>query len=70
MAITKYVTQDTVDYYEAMLTTDRFILMNMSSEGIWLVDKEHSDFEKIKETAINIAKHFGDKKALETLNKQ
>ena len=68
MEISKYVTQDKVDYYEAMLTTDRFILMNMLSEGIWLVDKEHSDFEKIKETAIGIAKTFGDKSALEMLN--
>lgn len=69
MAIRKYVTQSKIDYYEAMLQSDRFHLLNMSSEGIWLVDNEHPQFDDIKETAISIARTYGDNEELEKLKK-
>lgn len=62
-----YVTQSKIPFNEAFLMPDRFILLNMFSEGVWYVDKLHSDWEKIRETAIDIAKTFGDEEQLKKL---
>lgn len=63
----RYITESDIEYTEAFLS-DRFIILNMWGEGIWLVDKQHSEFEKIKETAIQIAKTFDDKKTISQLS--
>lgn len=62
----KYITESEIPYLDAVLS-DRFIILNMWKDGIWLVDKEHSKWDAIKETALNIAKTFGDKKTVSTL---
>ncbi len=46
---------------------DQFMMLNMWSEGVWLVDKQHSQFQEIVATALAIAKSFGDKEAIEKL---
>ncbi|WP_231489876.1 hypothetical protein [Pedobacter sp. Leaf170] len=45
-----------------------FILLNMWPDGVWLVDKQHSLFEKMKETALEVANSFGDKESIERIN--
>lgn len=60
MGINQYVTESDIPFEKAFYMTDRFILLNMASEGIWYVDKEHSLWDKIKETALNIAKTYND----------
>ena len=64
----RYITESKIEYYEAFLD-DRFIMLNMCKEGIWLVDKQHPKFEEMKKTAIEIAKTFGDEKTLLELAK-
>jgi len=54
-----YVTNSEIPYEEAFLN-DRFILLNMWSEGIWLVDKEFPKWKEIKGVALAIAKQFND----------
>jgi hypothetical protein len=45
---------------------EEFVLLNMHPDGIWLVDKKHPFFERIKFVAITVAKTYGD---LEMVNK-
>lgn len=64
----KYVTQSDIPFSEAFYMSDRFVILNMWKDGIWYVDKEHPDWEKIKETALNIATTFGDTETVEMLS--
>lgn len=66
----KYVSQSKIPIEEAFLMPDRFVILNMWPEGVWYVDREHSEFPKIRQTAIDIAKTFGDKEQLLKLNYQ
>lgn len=63
----KYVTKSDIPLEEAFLMDHRFILLNMLNQGIWYVDKEHPQWSKIKETALEIAKIFGDKESIEKI---
>tara|TARA_B100000378_G_scaffold203508_1_gene166880 strand:+ start:916 stop:1122 length:207 start_codon:yes stop_codon:yes gene_type:complete len=67
MSQTTYVTESDIPFNEAFLMTDRFVILNMLNKGIWYVDKEHSHWPEIKETALNIARTFGDKETIEKL---
>jgi hypothetical protein len=68
--IKRFVTQDSsIDYYEAHLMPNRFVLLNMWPDGIWLVDMQHPDFDKCVEVALTIAKTFDDKESIEKLEK-
>jgi len=60
------VTKKNLNGVSPWLQEPSFILMNMGKE-IWLVDPEYPDFEKIKQTAIEVAKTFGDKETIEKL---
>lgn len=43
------------------LLEDGFHLLNMWTEGIWLVDQNHEKFLECVQTAINIARTMGDR---------
>jgi hypothetical protein len=64
-----YVTKSPIPFNEAFLMPERFILLNMGVGGVWYVDIEHPEWEKIKETALNVAHAFGDKEQIEKLTK-
>ncbi len=63
----KYITQSYIPFNEAFYMTDRFVILNMWSEGVWYVDRQHPEWEKIKETALTIAKTFGDQEQIKKL---
>ena len=63
----KFITESNIAYLDAFLMSDRFVMLNMWKEGIWLVDKQHSKWQAMKETAIAIAKTFGDLDTISTL---
>ncbi len=63
----KYVTQSTIPFNEAFLMPERFVMLNMWTDGVWYVDTEHPDFSQMKETALSIAKTFGDQKTIQKL---
>lgn len=65
-----YVTESNIPFSEAFLMTDRFVILNMLSQGVWLADTKHSKWQEIKNTAMDIAKTFGDTKALQALENQ
>jgi len=44
-----------------------FKFFNMWTQGVWLVDPQHSMFEVIKKTAIEVAKTAGDLKTYNEL---
>jgi hypothetical protein len=46
-----------------------FHLLNMWTDGIWLVDENHPAFHDCVQTAINIAKTMGDKEHVEKYTK-
>ena len=52
--------------YLELLKLD-FKFFNMWTQGIWLVDPQHSMFEVIKKTAIEVAKTAGDLKTYNEL---
>jgi hypothetical protein len=56
-----YVTESEIPFNKAFYMTDRFVILNMDNQGIWYVDKEHSDWKEIKQTALNVAKSYNDK---------
>lgn len=61
----RLVTERDIPYEEAFLS-DEFIMFNMGRE-IWLVDKQFPLYDKIKETALSVAKTFGNKEDIEKL---
>lgn len=63
----KYVTESDIPFEEAFLMDNRFIILNMLNQGIWYVDTEHPQWPKIKETALEIAKTYGDKESIEKI---
>lgn len=57
-----YVTESEIPFNEAFLDgSERFILLNMLTQGIWYVDTQHSKWQQIRQTALDIAMTFGDK---------
>lgn len=60
-----YVTMSDIPFHDAFLMADRFIFLNMYPKGIWYVDTQHPEFERIKQTAYNVAKFFGDNEQME-----
>lgn len=62
-----YVTESNIPFEEAFYMTDRFMFLNMYPDGIWYVDTHCSKWEDIKQTAIQVAKTFGDTDTLEKL---
>ncbi|MGN6435960.1 MAG: hypothetical protein ACTHMM_05475 [Agriterribacter sp.] len=56
----KYVSQSDIPFTEAFYMVDRFVILNMWTQGVWYVDMQHPEWEKIKETALAIARTFGD----------
>lgn len=46
-----------------------FVLFNMGpGEGIWLVDKQHSKYEAIMQTALEVALTYGDTETAERIH--
>jgi hypothetical protein len=39
-----YVTESEIPFNKAFYMTDRFVILNMDNQGIWYVDKEHSNW--------------------------
>lgn len=64
----KYITKSDIPFHEAFLMPERFVIINMWTEGVWYVDREHPEWDKIKETALNIAKTFGDQDQINKLS--
>lgn len=62
-----YVTKSDIPFNEAFYMTERFVILNMWNEGVWYVDMEHPEWEQIKETALNIARTFGDNEQIKKL---
>ena len=69
MAMT-YVTESDIPFNEAFLMSERFEILNMASQGIWFVDTQHSKWPDIKNTALDVAKTFGDLEAIQKLTNQ
>lgn len=64
-----YVTKSDIPFREAFYMPDRFIILNMWKQGVWFVDQQHPDWEQIKQTALDIAKTFGDSEQIKKLTK-
>ena len=66
----RYVTKSNISYIDAIVEhEDRFIWLNMHPDGLWFVDKQHPNWEKIKETALAIAEFHRDKETVDKLLK-
>lgn len=64
-----YVTESDIPFKEAFYMDERFVLLNMFSQGVWYVDREHSKWEEIKNSALLVAKTFGDQDQIDKLQK-
>ena len=62
-----FITESKITFQEAFYMPERFVFLNMLNQGVWYVDIKRSQWEKIKEAAMKIARRFGDKKTIEKL---